>query len=246
LRYATCLCLILTAIPAIAGPNAIADLRATLAHLTGTTTVRGSLEVTSTSRSSEDENSETGRVTVAFESGADGLRILYARPTLAQANQEARGEAVDPERSTPVRSGLRHVEPLEINGFLDAATALTVVLENAQLLQTRQAVRDGKKAQLVVLKVTPRLTKGAQKHLKKLDSTLSLWMEDDGVPFAAERSTVVKASFLLMSFDSERKESWLFARSGDHLVVTRYERIEKSDGLGQHEQSQIVEALRTE
>jgi hypothetical protein len=224
--------------PAILHADALTDLRAALARLPATAPVHGTLDVTSVSTNNEEEKPDTGKATVGFDAGDAGLRILYPRATILLANQEARGEAIDPERSTPVRSGLRHVRPLHVAELLDAAASLNVFLQNAQLVQT--------KGRVIVLKLAPKLSKAANKHMKKVESALTLTLGDDGVPIAAERTTYIKASLLLISFESDQKESWTYARSGDRLVTTRYEETEKAGGFGQHQSSHTTEVIRLE
>ncbi len=229
--------------PAFASADGLTDLRSALAQLPATTMVHGSLDVTSMSRSSQDDNPDIGKVTVAFETSDAGLRIIYPRAVLAQADQEARGQAIDPERSTPVRSGLSRVRLLPVAELVDAAAALNVSLQKAQLIQSKPSNFHGKPARLLVLKLPSRLSKAATRHVKRLESTLSLWIGDDGIPIGAERTTTAKASFLLLSFQSNQKETWTYARAGDRLVATRYEETQKGEGLGQHATTQLTEVL---
>ena len=125
--------LALLLIAAMAG-DALSDLRATLAQLAATTPVHGTFEVSSTSTS--DEETFVGKAGVGFEAGDAGLRILYPKATLAQAHEEARAEAVDPNRQTPARSGVQRIHALDLAELLDAASALSVKLQNAQLVDS--------------------------------------------------------------------------------------------------------------
>ncbi|MBV8546597.1 MAG: hypothetical protein JO093_11905 [Acidobacteria bacterium] len=232
--------------PAIAAADGLTDLRATLGRLPATTPVHGTLDVTSTSRSNEDDKADDGKASVGFEIGESGLHIIYPRATLAQATQEARAEARDPEKSTPVRNGTSHVRPLHVAELLDGAAALSILLESAQFVQTKPANFGGRPARLLSFKLSPKMSKSESKHVKKIDSALSVWVSDDGTPLAAEESTSIKASFLLISFEADQKHNWAYARSGDRLVVTRYESNDKSDGLGQHSTSHTLETIRLE
>jgi hypothetical protein len=240
------LSLFMLLVPAIAAADGLTDLRATLGRLPGTTPVHGTLDVTSTSRSNEDEKADDGKASVGFEIGEPGLHIIYPRAMLAQATQEARAEARDPEKSTPVRSGTSHVRPLHVAELLDGAAALSIVLESAQFVQTKPANLGGRPARLLSFKLFPKVSKSESKHVKKIESTLSVWVGDDGTPLAAEETTSIKASFLLMSFEADQKHNWAYVRNGDRLVVTRYESNDKSDGLGQHSTSHTVETVRLE
>ena len=233
-------------LPSISAADGLTDLRATLGRFPATTAVHGTLDVTSTSRSDDHDKAEDGKASVGFEIGDGGLHIIYPKAMLIQATQEARAEARDPERSTPVRNGASHVRPLHVAELLDGAAELNVTLESAQFIQAKPASLGGRPAHLLTFKIVPKISKSDSKHVKKVDGSLSVWVGDDGTPLAAELSTSVKASFLLISFEVDQKKSWTYARNGDRLVVTRYEANDKSDGLGQHTTSRTVEMVRVE
>ncbi len=233
-------------LPAVAAADGLTDLRTTLGKLAATTPVHGTLDVTSSAKSNDDEKADDGKASVGFEISDGGLRIIYPRVMLSQAAQEAHAEARDPERSTPVRSGAGHVRPLHIAELLDGAGALSVVLESAQFVQTKPATFGGRPAHLLSFKLVPKLSKASSKRVKKTEGSLSVWAGDDGTPLAAEQSMYIKASFLLMSFEVDQKRSWTYARNGDRLVTTRSEATDKSDGMGQHTTSHTVEVIRVE
>ncbi|HEY8132453.1 MAG TPA: hypothetical protein VII12_11220 [Thermoanaerobaculia bacterium] len=226
--------------------DALTDLRAALAQLAATTPARGTFEVTSTSTNSDEGQAFQGKASVGFDISDAGLRILYSRPTLMQANQEARAEAVDPDRQTPARSGMGRVRALDLAELLDSAGTLNVELLSAQLTEEKPTTYQGKPARLVAMKLSPKLSKGTSKRVKRVDATLTIWVGDDGVPIAAERRLSLKASFMLISFEHEQKESWIYARAGDRLVATRYQETQKSDGFGQHDSSQVAQVVRLE
>ena len=238
-----CLTTMIAIAPILAHADAITDLRTTLAALTATNPARGTFEVTSISRNNEEDQPDPGKATVDFEVADAGMRILYPMTTLTQARQEARLEAADPDRQTPARTGIRQVHPLQLYELLDAAATLNIALENSQLIAVKPS-KDHGAARVMLLKVTPKLSKGSSKHVKKLESNLSIWLAEDGVPVAAERTVTVIASFLFVSFENDRKENWTYARAGDRLLSTRYEESQKEDGLGQHGTSHTTAVLR--
>jgi len=226
--------------------DALTDLRTTLTQLVAAAPARGAFEVTSTSTNSDEGQAFQGKAGVGFEIGDAGLRILYPKATLLQADQEARAEAVDPDRQTPARSGVGRIRALDLAELLDAAAMLRVELLNAQLVDSRTTSYGGKAVRLVTLKLTPKLSKGSSKRVKKIDSTLSIWLADDGIPIAAERTVALKASFVLISFEHNQKDNWTFTRAGDRLVATHHEETQKTDGFGQHDTSQVVHVVRLE
>jgi hypothetical protein len=194
-------------IPSVAFADGLTDLRAALGRLAATTPLHGTLDVTSTSKSNDEDKANEGKASVGFEIGEGGLHIVYPRPMLALATQEARAEARDPERATPVRTGASHIRPLHVAELLDGAAPLGILLESAQLLQMKPATFGGRPARLLLFKVIPKMSKADSKHVKKVDDSLSVWLGDDGTPLAAEQSMSAKASFLLISFEVDQKES---------------------------------------
>jgi hypothetical protein len=234
------------AIPALAAADALTDIRTTLGQLGATAPLHATLEVSSTARSDEDEKPESGKASVGVEADASGLHIVYPRTTLMLADQEARGESIDPERPTPTRNGVRRVRPLHVAELVDGASALSVTLEGAALTGARPSNYHGKPARLLTFKLAPKISKATSKHLKKFEGSLSLWVGEDGIPLAAERTIYVKASFLLMSFESNHKENLTYTHLADRLVVTQFEETDKTDGMGQHTSSQVTEVLRIE
>src|SRR5713101_60013 len=167
--------------PLSVSADALVDLRATLTRLTATTPAHGAFEVTSTSANSDEGQAFQGKASVGFEISDAALRILYPKATLLQADQEARAEAVDPDRQTPARSGLGRIHALDLVELLDAAAMLRVELLNAQLVDSKTTSYGGKAARLVTLKQSPKLSKGSSKRVKRIDSTLSIWLADDGI-----------------------------------------------------------------
>jgi hypothetical protein len=224
--------------------DALTDLRATLSQFAATAAARGVFEVESTSTDSDDPQASQGKASVGFEIDDAGLRVLYPKATLIQASQEARAEASDPDRQSPVRSGVGRVHALQLADLLNASSMLMTELISAQLIETKTATYRGKPSRLVALKLSPKMSKGESKHIKKIDSTLSVWLAEDGVPIGAERVLSIKASFMLLSFDHAQTEKWDYARSGDRLIAVRYEEDEKSGGMGQHSASHVIEAVR--
>ena len=235
------LLLLCAAAPAFGDP--LTDLRTTLAGLHATTPVRGSFDVTTTSKSDEDEPTEMGKAIVGFEANGDGLRVLYSKSALATANAESRANNIDPEKQSPTRTALNQFRSLHLAELVDAAASLAVSLEEAQFVSQKQVSFRGRPTRLITLKITPKFSKREKKHMKKFDMTMSVWVGDDGVPLAAERTTSWKASILLLSIERDEKQSWQYTRAADRLVTTRFEERAKSKGLGQNRDSSVTEVL---
>ena len=238
--------LILALLPALLHADGLTDLRTTLNQLPATAAVHGTFELNSTVTNADDPSVGGGKASVGFEADDTGLRVVYPKGLLSEATHEARVASADPEKPTPVRSGAGRVHPLDLADLLDAAAALNTELINAQLTDARASTFQGKPARLLVIKLNPRVSKAQSKHMKKMESTMSIWLGADGIPIGGERTFVGKASFMLMSFEIDQNASWTYTRSGDRLVMTHYEEKQKADGLGEHESSRVEQTVRLE
>jgi hypothetical protein len=232
--------LVIALFPLAAHADALTDLRAALGQLTATTAVHGTYDIVSDSR--DEDQAFNGKASVLFDTNEGGLRFTFPKALLAQATQEARTDT-DGNRQTPTRSAVGRIRTLHVAELVDAAAFLITEIQTAKLGETRAGAYRGKPARIVVLKLTPKLSKAAAKRMKSMDATMTLWLGDDGVPIAADRRIVAKASVMLMSFETDQKNSWTFVRAGDRLVATHAEESNKSDGLGQHNLLTITENI---
>ena len=231
--------------PRAAGGDELAELAAILNRLPATDPLSGSFQLEVT-RHTKDEGlvkDERSRVAVEVEDGPEGLRVGYPRWELRQAEQEMRGQTAEPDKETPMENGLRAVDVTEIAASLNAAAALARDLSLAQLTSAKAASYLGKPARLLVFKLRPSLSAQARKHVKSVESQLSVWLGEDGMPLAAERIDKLRAGFLILNFDTLRKQSWIYGRKGNRLFAARHLLDQGASGMGQHYQSVSVASL---
>ncbi|HVT58864.1 MAG TPA: hypothetical protein VHR45_10730 [Thermoanaerobaculia bacterium] len=221
----------------------LADLQGTLARFPGTDEVRATLEL-QLSRRARDENwSEHSRVSVEIEDSPRGLNVEFPRALARQAQQELHAQILDPDKRTPTYTAMQAVSLNEIAAILDCSATLAQDLPFATLLQATAGTYSGKPARLLVLSITPRLSREARKHVKSAESKMSIWLGADGLPLGAERTDRTRATFLLLSFENLRKQAWTFGRKGNRLVAVRHEVSDNASGLGQDFQSTTITTL---
>lgn len=226
------ICLLLVA-PMLRG-DAIADLRASLARLGAREPVRVAFTLETYGRNGdEDEKPDTGKATFEAEHGADGLRVTYAPETIARAQQEARARMNDAEKPTPTRTAMRQVDPEDLMESLDAAAQLSRRLDRAKLVKDQRITLGGKPARQVTMSLRPVLTKSEAKRVKSFEMTLVVNLDADGIPLSAEMRQSIKAKFLLMTFQQDSQESWVYGRTGDRLVAVRHHEKSSGSGMGQ-------------
>ena len=220
---------------ALAAPptGPLADLSTALSRLGATAPVRARVEHRISVTLGDEKPGPEGLVTATASAGPDGLQLGWSPAVLAEADREAQRRVADPETPSPVRDAHFDLKPLDLAHALDAAAELRRSLQQAELVERRAEVRDGVPVTLLVLKVTPTLGSRERRYVKEVAAVIRLWLSADGLPVAAEQE--VKASgraFLVISFESEQKESFRFARVGDRLVVVHREAEQRSAGAG--------------
>ena len=243
--------LLLLPAPSLVHADALAQLRQALAGLPATQPVRATveLEFTGTERTDDDDDSgakpETARLAVRAEAGGDELRVLWPRSILDAVAAERGGR--DPDAGQPLRAALARVDVQDIDGYLNAAPALLDLIDQATVKADAPDTRDGRALRRLTLGLDPPLNAQARKYVKEIDATASIWLDDDGMPVAAERALRIGGrAMLVISFSNETRESWEFARRGDRLVVTRHDRDSNSSGGGESGSERSRSSLRFE
>lgn len=215
--------------------DGLANLKANLAKLNGGDAVKATVDHAFWRQTTEDKKpvQTQGRVAVAVEDGAQGLRLAWGRPLLQQAAQEAKVQAQNPEKPAGTRSALRAIDAVEAGELVNYADTLLRNLDTAQLLEEKDDTWQGKPARLLKLKVEPRMPASQKKYVKKLDVQASIWVGADGLPLAASDTMAFTASRFFISFEGSSKHERRFQRVGNRLVVA-YQQVEDANsGFGQ-------------
>ena len=233
--------------PAVVPADTIADVRTTLGTLRGVSPIHATFELQRSrkARGRFANNESSGSATVDVLSDPAGLRVTFASPILERATAEAVEHQADPKRPTPVRSTLAEIDATTLADDLDYARAMLRMLSVGKTTSTTRTLWQGRPAQLLVLKLNPKLNPEATTvfHVNFSDDTLRLWVGADNVPLAAERIQKGTAGFLFLRGEMNNRQSWIFARSGDRLVVTRYEFSFAGSGFGQQGEGKNVQIV---
>ncbi|HEX7151993.1 MAG TPA: hypothetical protein VF618_10935 [Thermoanaerobaculia bacterium] len=236
-------------IPAVLHADALGDIRAALTRMTGRQPIRGTYEV-KVVRESKGRFANTnfrGGVAVELDSDTHGVRVTVPRNVLDQIAAEQKAQLANPKAQTPTLGSLDEVGPTDASEVLDMGPALLSMLDGAKLLSDGRGTWQGKPVRVVVLKLTPRPSANGEIRMGKVtesENRMTLWLADDAVPLAAERTLSMKASFLILRGEFKEKRSWHFARHGDRLVRVRYEASGTGSGMGQSGTETKVALLR--
>lgn len=232
------------ALPLPLHANPLQELRDTLGRLAGHTPLKASVQVKSEGRSSDGDETEasTGLASVQLEDGPQGLRLIYAQAALVRAAQEDSERAANPKAPTPTANGLRELGLSEVSDLTRAAASLKRELATAVLKAERNEPWQGRPARLLVLDVPPAKK---NKHVKKYESTLEVWLAPDGTPLASRaRQRVEGSAFVVISFEVQNTEEQVFAVLGERLVATQRISTQSGSGVGQKGSSRREYTLR--
>ena len=219
--------------------NGLDDLRSALQKLHGPEPVKAALDHSFWRQVTDDKKPviSQGRISAQLEENSQGLRILWAQPTLQQAFKELAAQEREPDKTTPTRTALKNIDPLEAAETLNHAEALLRDLSQAQVLEERADTWQGRPAKLLVLKLTPKIPESQKKYLKELKVEAKVWVGPDGLPLAFSSQVAYRGSRMFISFEGGNTQELQFTRVGNRLVVTRAASEDHNSGFGASSQT---------
>lgn len=215
--------------------DGLTTLKSNLAKLNGSDSVKATVDYGFWQQTTEDKKpvQTQGRATISVEDGPQGLRLGWGKQVLQQAAQESRAKAKDPEKTTGTRTALRAVDAIEAAELMNYAEPMLRSLEGAQLLEEKADTWQGQPAQLLILKVEPKMAASQKKYIKKMDLQAKVWVGADGLPLATSLHMAFTASRFFISFEGTQKEERNFQKAGNRLVVANLRTEDTHSGFGQ-------------
>ncbi|HEY9100618.1 hypothetical protein [Chitinimonas sp.] len=228
--------------------DGLADLKGALARLQGQAPVSGALEVKSWRKTGDgkDAQEKQGQANFNIEESARGLQVLYGKELLARADAEDRAKSKDKKAKTPTLYALGEVGNRELRNMTTAAAALSRELEDAVFKTEAADSYNGKPARKLSFEMPlEKLSEEARKYVRKFDTTLDIWIANDGTPLAS--SLHVNASgraFVVISFEQRSDEERRYAVVGDRLVLLRKDEKGSSSGAGEKQEYKTTTTLQ--
>jgi hypothetical protein len=225
------LMVVVCALFAVAGrADTFGDLKSAVGRLTARQAVRATFAAEVKVKASGKFANEASARTISIEVAHDANGITIAVPQ-ALVDKASRGSDDVARNAVDSIRGMAIVEALDYRG------ALLHMLNFATVVEEKRVAFRGKTARLLVLalKVPPRkdntIVIGS---VKTAEDRLSLWISDDNLPLAAERTTKTTAGFLLFHSDTQEHTTMTFAQAADRLILSRYETSANGSGMGQN------------
>ena len=127
-----------------------------------------------------------------------------------------------------------------------AAQTLLRALEKAQFKEERADSLNGKPARLLSFELgQDKIAEKDRKYVKSFEGQMDVWIDTDGTPLASK--THMHASgraFLVVSFDVDNGEDYVYAMAGERLVAVRKEVRRKNAGGGDKSEERTVHTLQ--
>jgi hypothetical protein len=218
--------------------DGLADLRAALARLPGTTPLKATLEARDWRRTGEGKELEEhqGAVSIGLEDGPRGLVPVYGRDLLARADAEQRVAVKDKKAAKPIEQTLGQLGVAELHAIASAAPALAREIDEATFRSESDDTLDGKAARRLVFETgIDSLPEKDRKYAKEFKSVLTVWIGADGAPLACSRRLDVAGSaFVVIKFEMHDEQARSFAVVGDRLVALRDDQKGSAKGAGEN------------
>lgn len=227
--------------------DTLADVRATLTQLRGTTPVHVTFDI-QRSRKSEGRfanQQSVGTIAVDVVDDSAGVHVTFPRALIERAERETREHEADPRKTQPTRAAIDDTQASDLSEALDFADPLLRLIAIGAKVSETRGTRDGRPVRVLVLKLSPKLPPEATSiwNVKFTEDRLTLWVGDDNVPVAAERIRRGTAGFMFIKGQMTDRSLWSFVRHTDRLLVTREETSFAGSGFGQKGEGKDVHVV---
>ena len=164
------------------------------------------------------------------EEDAAGLRVWWESGLLRSANEEERGHDRDPDRLTPLREGMKELDPARLGHLLDQGGSLAGLTKGGPAEEVGEAF-EGRDARRLVFHFEPRLSPTERYYVRHHEGRFTVWIAQDGTPLASESQATFdgKTSRTFGRFKGSTTVRTRYAAEGGRLRVAEREVDERND-----------------
>jgi hypothetical protein len=216
-----------------AGGDTLGDVRAAVSRLSAKTPVRATFASRQFSKASGRFANENVQRNVSAEVAHDaaGVSIIVPQTLLDEVSRaRSRGDA-------SAQNLIGEIGTIAITEALDFRDSLLAMLDHAVVTREERIPFQGKPARHLLLKLQPRTAKQSgtiEIGTVKTDDELSLWIGDDSLPLAAERTQKTAAGFMFFHATYAGRSSYTFTHTANRLMILRLETSGNGSGMGQN------------
>ena len=172
----------------------------------------------------------------------DGLNLSLPTSEISQAAGEKLNSDADVAHS--VAGTITSLDPTDIAVSLNASDGLLHDLDGATLRNEGLDTFHNTPARLLELKLVVHLSKADAARVKEANSTMKMWLGEDGTPLAAETRRSLHGRIMLIGFDITETDSKTFAVLGNRLMTVSEDKINDSSGFGAKTHLEQITTIR--
>jgi hypothetical protein len=223
LRLSLLACTLL--IPLTVRADGLADLRSALEKLKATQPIKARIKAEISANVVDDSTptTATGTMEVLVEHDESGIVVKWSQADLQRVREEADKKNGNPNNVPILRQTMDSFEAALMRSLVDQSGPILRELKTATVESDAKETRNGAPLRKLVLKLNRALSESEKKSVKTITTTLSLWLNDAGLPVCSEEKTDLKGSRFFISFDSTEANKKSYQVVGDRLVVTQLE-----------------------
>lgn len=241
---------IFSAFCASAKADGLSDLKAALTRLQAQTPLKAMLDLQTIRRQGEGKEQEesSGHISLGLEDSTRGMQVLYGKELLSRAENEARAKGKDPKSKTPTVTALSEFDSSDARTMMSAVAGLSRHIEEGIFKGEKLSSYNGKPARVLNFEFSiDKLSERERKYVKKMESSLELWIAADGTPLASSsRQNGSGRAFVVVSFEQKYDEDCVYSLVGDRLLTVRKESRFSSSGAGEKLETKIVKTLNVQ
>lgn len=210
---ALCGILILVSTAALAEGSELDAVRAALSELKATESVQASIAISRWERVTGEKPKEASAGATFFISASKaGVSLTASESLLAPREQKKDGP---PDVLGNIVGG---VDLAQTSRWLNQARPLLKQLENAELVEDKETTLGEVPARALKLKLkTEKHSDGGAEAT--IERTLTLWVDAQHKPLAAQLTEIGSGGFLVVRFDSKQTSDRKYVVAGDRLLL---------------------------
>lgn len=217
--------------------DGLADLKAALVRLQGSTPIKGQFELNLQRRQGDGADAEESQaqLSITLEDGPQGLQVLFGRELLARIEAEQRAVVDNPKAKTYTLNALNELQVSDLKRVIATAPAIARTIQAERFKEEKSEAWNGKPARLLSFEMPlDKLPERQRKYVKQFDGSFEIWITADGTPLASRvRQRVSGRAFVVVSFQSTQDEERSYGVVGDRLVMLQHETRSTASGAGE-------------
>jgi hypothetical protein len=211
-------------LPTLLWADGPSDLRAGLQRLQGPSPVQASLSQTywQETRTCWKPVVRQGVVQLHLQEDGSGLHVDWPVPAPDSSSREKSLEEPAPATLAPDGNDLSALDAATLRSLLNQADLLSQTLAGSRFQEERREAYQGQPARVLVFSLQPKILPEHQGRVSQSESTLKVWIGEDGLPLASESAMAYEGrhSRLYGAFHSRSRVKTTYAVQGQRLVVT--------------------------